>query len=247
MLTDLHPRIIFVDDDWHVMCLIDLEWACALPSEMLHPPYWLTNRAIDCMDDDENLAVYRERHGEFVAVLEKEEEQERLKRQERQGGRQITCSDDRLTISKTMRTGWTSGNSWLFSALNTFKGLYSLFIQHIQPRYGTPVEALDDFERLVAPYWAAAPGDGGSGNGVGVGEGGVLEFVQGKIKERERHLQKVRELFQQQGEGGGGGGKDEEVQERKVRWDGRAWHLTSRWTPSFGVESLKDEGEDGKC
>ncbi|KAL2256486.1 hypothetical protein VTK26DRAFT_1597 [Humicola hyalothermophila] len=37
MLTDLHSSNIFVDDDWRVTSLVDLEWACALPPEMLHP------------------------------------------------------------------------------------------------------------------------------------------------------------------------------------------------------------------
>lgn len=42
-LTDLHASNIFVDDDWNLTCLIDLEWLCALPAEMLNVPYWLTS------------------------------------------------------------------------------------------------------------------------------------------------------------------------------------------------------------
>lgn len=30
-LTDLHPSNIFVDEEWHITCLIDLEWACSFP------------------------------------------------------------------------------------------------------------------------------------------------------------------------------------------------------------------------
>lgn len=138
--------------------------------------------------DDENLAAYRERHREPVGALEEETGQ--LKEQERQLRRQTTGPDSLinqpssdLTISKTMRTGWATGNFWFFSALNTFKGLYSLFIQHIQPRYGTPVEALDDFEQIVASYWTAAAPDTG-----GVGGDGMSEFAQGKIKERKRGI-----------------------------------------------------------
>ncbi|EEP81436.1 predicted protein [Uncinocarpus reesii 1704] len=40
-LTDLHPSNIFVDDDWHITSLIDLEWACSFPIEMQTAPYWL--------------------------------------------------------------------------------------------------------------------------------------------------------------------------------------------------------------
>jgi hypothetical protein len=42
MLTDLHGPNIFVDQDWHIKHIIDLEWACSLPIEMLGPPYWMT-------------------------------------------------------------------------------------------------------------------------------------------------------------------------------------------------------------
>ncbi|KAF2453057.1 hypothetical protein BDY21DRAFT_388290 [Lineolata rhizophorae] len=53
MLTDLHQSNIFVSNDWHVTAIIDLEWACALPIEMLHPPYWLTGVAIDRIVEEE--------------------------------------------------------------------------------------------------------------------------------------------------------------------------------------------------
>ena len=46
-LTDLQPSNIFVDKDWNVKCLIDLEWACSLPIEMESPPCWLTSRGVD--------------------------------------------------------------------------------------------------------------------------------------------------------------------------------------------------------
>ncbi|KAK0716956.1 hypothetical protein B0T26DRAFT_751089 [Lasiosphaeria miniovina] len=46
-LTDIHQSNIFVDDDWNVTCMLDLEWICALPAEMLAVPYWLTGCTID--------------------------------------------------------------------------------------------------------------------------------------------------------------------------------------------------------
>ncbi|KAJ4300568.1 hypothetical protein N0V88_003247 [Collariella sp. IMI 366227] len=44
---------IFIDENWHITALIDLEWTCALPVEMLHPPFWLTGQAIDRIKDDD--------------------------------------------------------------------------------------------------------------------------------------------------------------------------------------------------
>lgn len=33
-LTDLHSSNIFVDDDWNIVAIIDLEFTCALPPDM---------------------------------------------------------------------------------------------------------------------------------------------------------------------------------------------------------------------
>lgn len=41
-----------VDKEWNVTCLIDLEWICALPAEMVEVPYWLTGYNIDELDED---------------------------------------------------------------------------------------------------------------------------------------------------------------------------------------------------
>ncbi|KAF4633269.1 hypothetical protein G7Y89_g4840 [Cudoniella acicularis] len=37
--TDLYASNIFVDEQWNITCLMDLEWVCALPAEMLAIPY----------------------------------------------------------------------------------------------------------------------------------------------------------------------------------------------------------------
>ncbi|UPL02692.1 hypothetical protein LCI18_013626 [Fusarium solani-melongenae] len=166
MLTDLHPSNIFVDHDWHVTCLIDLEWACSQPTEMLHPPYWLTNRAVDEITD-EDLVAYEERHKEFMSAFGEEEK-----------GR---GSDTRY--ADAMRTGWNTGGFWYFNAIESLSGLYNLFIQHIQPKYGTiGVKDWNEFDRLVAPY--RAPDSS--------------EFISGKVKEREDYLEQIREVFRSQ-------------------------------------------------
>lgn len=166
MLTDLHPSNIFVNDDWHVTCLIDLEWACSRPVEMLHPPYWLTNLAIDQITG-EDLVAYGERHKEFMSAFDVEEK--------------AHGSDTRY--ADIMRAGWKTGNFWYFSAVESFSGLYNLFLQHIQPIYGTTaVRDWKEFERVVAPYWAP----------------GSSEFISNKVKEREHYLEQIKEVFRSQ-------------------------------------------------
>lgn len=48
--TDLHQSNIFVDEQWNIKCLIDMEWACSLPIEMQQPPYWLVSCGVDEME-----------------------------------------------------------------------------------------------------------------------------------------------------------------------------------------------------
>jgi hypothetical protein len=38
-LSDLHQSNIFVDEEWNIQTVIDLEWAHTLPVEMQLPPY----------------------------------------------------------------------------------------------------------------------------------------------------------------------------------------------------------------
>lgn len=61
----------FVDDDSHVRCIIDLGWACLLPVEMIHPPWWLTGRGIDEMPEGEYLTEYDDRRREFMECFKR--------------------------------------------------------------------------------------------------------------------------------------------------------------------------------
>lgn len=194
MLTDLHQSNIFVDENWHVTCLVDLEWACALPSEMLHPPIWLTGHAIDIIDD--YLEEYQERHGEFIAVFAEEEQKMAVKTTAVPDNTTAISSTNTTTVTTTstpttnttrflasrMRAGWNTGTFWYVHALQSFTGMYHLFIQHIQPLYGPTPEVRDGgdvFERVVASYWTL----------------GADQFVHRKIDERGEYLERVREVF----------------------------------------------------
>ncbi|BCS25384.1 uncharacterized protein APUU_50095A [Aspergillus puulaauensis] len=49
-LTNLTTHNIMVDRHGHITSLINLNWACSLPVEMLTPPYWLVDLAADDID-----------------------------------------------------------------------------------------------------------------------------------------------------------------------------------------------------
>jgi len=71
-LTDLHTSNIFVDENWQLRYLVDLEWSCSLPIEMQLPPYWLTDQPVDRLTEQE-LATFSSAFEEFVSVFENEE------------------------------------------------------------------------------------------------------------------------------------------------------------------------------
>lgn len=138
-LTDLHQSNIFVDSNWHITAIIDLEWACARPIEMQHPPYWLTSCSLDGLDGEE-LEVYSSVHAEFMEAFEIEE-------------RSLGQGD--IPQAQIMRKGWEIGSYWFLSALDCPKGLYNLYLQHIRPKFAQPEESGADFDRASSAYWSA--------------------------------------------------------------------------------------------
>ncbi|TQS32150.1 hypothetical protein Golomagni_07544, partial [Golovinomyces magnicellulatus] len=59
-LTDLHTSNIFVDEDWHIVSIIDLEFAGSMPLELVRTPYWLSGGLIDELQHDEFQPIHDE-------------------------------------------------------------------------------------------------------------------------------------------------------------------------------------------
>lgn len=161
-LTDLHQSNIFVDDDWNIKCLVDLEWACSRPVGMIHPPYWLTNESVDGI----SLDAYEDIHNEFIEIL-KEEEQKLSRTQ------QITC------LSQILEYGWQRGTFWYALALDSPTGLFTLFYDHIQPRFSK--EHIDDpaFFKIIMAYWNM----------------NAREFIDAKVRDKEEYDERLSAAF----------------------------------------------------
>lgn len=135
-LTDFHQSNIFVDDDWHITSIIDLEWACARPIEMLSPPYWLSSRGLEELGF--HLEEYTKLYEEFVEALHEEELE----------------AYQSNSLTRLVRTCWDRGSFWYFHALDNPSALLALFIDHIQPRFATLSSAArEEFSRVLTPYW----------------------------------------------------------------------------------------------
>ncbi len=135
-LTDLHQSNIFVDGDWHITRVIDLEWACARPIEMLSPPSWLSNRSLEELGF--HLEEYARLHEEFLDVFNDEE---------------LTCSKSD-SCSRLIENCWKTGAFWYLQALDNPSALLAVFIDHIQPLFAKlSTAAVKEFNRVLTPYW----------------------------------------------------------------------------------------------
>ncbi|KKZ63773.1 hypothetical protein EMCG_01877 [[Emmonsia] crescens] len=138
MLTDLHQSNIFVDENWHITSLVDMEWACSLPIEMVQPPHWLTNKGVDQIVSEE----YNEARMEFMNILIAEEE------------RSGDSTTNMPKLSAIMNQAWETGAFWFGLALSSPTGLFSLFGKKIQPRLTKKCPDHDAFHEIMPWYWA---------------------------------------------------------------------------------------------
>lgn len=95
-LTDLHRSNILVDDEWNVVCIIDLEFACSWPVEFVQPPFWLGGEAMD----EVTITSFAAKHAGFIGHVEREE------------ALFPSAARGREPLSATMRQGWDLGTFW---------------------------------------------------------------------------------------------------------------------------------------
>ncbi|OAQ60154.1 aminoglycoside phosphotransferase [Pochonia chlamydosporia 170] len=136
-LTDLHQSNIFVDEQWNIQTIIDLEWAHAKPIEMQVPPYWLTSRAVDGFYDADAIAEYDTILDEYLSIYAAEER--------RRNGV--------IVEAPIKRHVWKSGGFWYFHAVSIPKGMYNLFNRHIQPLFNKEHSEISIFDEVFFWYW----------------------------------------------------------------------------------------------
>ncbi|TQV94795.1 Aminoglycoside phosphotransferase [Cordyceps javanica] len=163
-LNDLSQQNIFVDEDWNIETIIDLEWAHTLPIEMKTPPFWLTSRSVDGFMDPVHRKEYEEVLEEYLAIYEEEEEK-------RRGG----SAREETT---TQRRVWQDGSFWFYKAVVIPKAKYNLFNWHIQPMFNEAHPDMSIFDEIVHFYWGA------DASGV----------IDAKIEERKAYIEDVKKI-----------------------------------------------------
>ncbi|KAJ5116903.1 hypothetical protein N7456_001251 [Penicillium angulare] len=169
-LTDLHQSNIFVDDQWHITSLVDLEWACSRPIQMVDPPYWLTNKGGDNID----VAEYDTLRKEFLTTLSVEETEQ---------VRSLPTGDSGKIsrLSEIMEQSWVKGTFWYTLALSSPSGLFNLFYNHIQPLLSK--HTYEDIGGVMPFYWGRDAG----------------KFVADKLADKKKYDSDLRQAFEASG------------------------------------------------
>ena len=74
---------------------------------------------------------------------------------------------------------WEKGSFWYFQALNSPKGLYRIFNEHIQPRFCAEHSNMTLFDEIVAPYWSTD----------------AARVIEAKIEEERGYKARLRKEF----------------------------------------------------
>ena len=165
-LTDLHSSNIFVDNEWNIVAIIDLEFMCALPASMINVPYWLT---VDNIDDIvENMDAYNSMHKTFLDVLQSEEQSSNL--------------ENGVQLASTIQRSWESYSSWFYRSLTSINGMAYCLEDHLYEKFNFSIstEEEDQWMKLMSAFW---PTDS-------------KKFVERKLREKAKYNEDVARHFE---------------------------------------------------
>lgn len=166
-LTDLHQSNIFVDDKWRITCLVDLEWACSRPIQMVEPPYWLTNKGVDEIDVEEFDTLRKE----IMSIMRGVETEKSSSVLSKDVGGKL------LLLSEVMEQAWATGTFWYSLALSSPTGLFRLFYEHLQPLLSK--HRSDEIGEIMPFYWVKDVG----------------RFVVTKLADKTRYDSELQQAF----------------------------------------------------
>lgn len=138
-MTDMHASNSFVDRDWNIKHIIDLEWACSLPLELVMVPHWLTGKGVDQLGPE--YERFEHCYRQFFDAIRQEETNAPL-----------CYKGTTYSLSATMNRTWEQHHYWYLSALQSPKGLFNLFRGQLQPLYEEPPK--ESLCPTVFVFWA---------------------------------------------------------------------------------------------
>ncbi|KAH8719924.1 hypothetical protein HC256_000332 [Beauveria bassiana] len=164
-LTDVHKSNIFVNKDWEITCIIDLEFACSLPVEFLESPScWLEDGLVheSAIDD------FAPKYAEFIEHLRHEEQLQ-------------NCQESKKRLSSIMEQMWENGTFWFTLALKCPIAFNEILFDRILPSYfGVAVDELREADySLAALTWGS----------------NISGIIDRKLQDQEEYQKKLHQAF----------------------------------------------------
>ncbi|KAJ9644797.1 uncharacterized protein PV06_08292 [Exophiala oligosperma] len=163
--TDAHASNIFVNRQYEITSLPDLEWFCALPPENLYPPFWLSGHELDTLEGQAEREDYKQMCAEFLEVFQRENDQ--------------AISQNSQYHVEIMKSVLAKDIHFFWASLHHPRATYNLFLDHLQPRFAPEhleEEGSIQFQRIVARYWIEDS----------------VSFVEQKVLDRRVYLEQLR-------------------------------------------------------
>ncbi|KAJ4512100.1 hypothetical protein HRR83_006057 [Exophiala dermatitidis] len=172
--TDLHEDNFFVDENYCITGIVDIEFSCALPREMQHPPFWLSGHELDDLDGEgtqENEEKFERACEEFLRILEEEDDDD---------GDGETFSICPRDYAQAMRDSLRRKQHWYLTAVKVPRIAYNTFVNKIQPQFAFShsEEEAGKFQDVMAKYWRVD----------------TVAFFEQKRHEWSNHLSQLRSI-----------------------------------------------------
>jgi hypothetical protein len=139
--TDLHASNIFVDEEWNVVALIDLEYVCALPPSMMEVPHWLLVDAIDEVSD--RIDDFGKVHELFVSILRDEESS--------------VDAEHGVSLAAAIQDAWRSSSCWFYRCFTSINGLACCIEDHLYRKFDIEPSLAEEtrLARIMSSRWSA--------------------------------------------------------------------------------------------
>ena len=165
--TDLHECNIFIDDQYNITAIVDLEWSCSLPIEMHQPQFWLGGQGGgDFLEEGgqaEKEAISHAAYTEFFEVLRSEQKS-------RDSQHQLAFDPAQI-----MQNALEKKSHWYFAAASNPRNAYTFLVDYIQgifaPAHTDDPKEAGVFQDTFLPYYAP----------------NALELVKRKVEEKEKY------------------------------------------------------------
>jgi hypothetical protein len=174
--TDIHESDVFVDNQYNITSIVDLEWCCSLPIEMQQPQFWISGQeGNDFLQDPrpKTEAVFLATYKEYLEIFDSE--------QADRSPYSELLFDAKGIIGAALR----EKSYWYFAAVSHRRNAYSFLVDHMQPLAvpsHTKLEGAATLQDIFAPQYATS----------------ALDLVKCKVEERTKYDVALRALVENQ-------------------------------------------------